>query len=196
MTPLENTIRRVSAITGIFLGLVLLSISIISYYVLIYATGNAWLIVFSPVIFSVIIPIGVVLLFCFNLRKRIGGYWVFKQAVTGIFIMFAVSYVIQAVGKDVVFAKFIEPDMVSKTEAAMMNATTVMLKKSGASQAAITQKKAEIQKQLDDQKNTTTGAIIQGYVITLILLFVLALIFAALLRRNPPEYQVDNVTIE
>ncbi|HWD87370.1 MAG TPA: DUF4199 domain-containing protein [Mucilaginibacter sp.] len=192
MSQLENTIRRAGAIRGLFLGVILLALSIISYYVLIYNTQNAWLILISPVIFSVVIPIIIVLIFCFNLRKRIGGYWTFRQAVTGIFIMFAVNYVIQVAGKDVVFAKFIEPDMIPKTEAAMMKGTEVMLKKTGASQAAIAQKKAEIQKKLDEQKDITTRAIIQGYVITLLLLFALALIFAALLKRNRPEYQSYN----
>src|SRR5579871_5515085 len=103
MSQLENTIRRVSAIKGLLLGAVLLAVSILSYYVLVYyATQNAWLIIFSTVIFSVVIPIIVVLIFCFDLRKSVGGYWTFKQAVTGIFIMLAVNYVIQVMGKDVV----------------------------------------------------------------------------------------------
>jgi len=192
MSQFENTIRRVAAVKGLLLGVILLALSIISYYVLVSATDSAWIILVSPMIFSVVLPIIVVLIFCFNLRKRIGGYWTFKQAVTGIFIMFAVNYAIQVIGKDVIFAKFVEPDMIPKTEAAMMKGTTVMLKKSGASQKAVDQKKAEIQKQLDDQKNITTGAIIQGYVITLILLFALALVFAALLKRNSPEYSAHT----
>lgn len=196
MSQLENTIRRASAIKGILLGFILLAIAILSYYLLVYESDNTWVIILSPVIFSVVIPIVVVLIFCFNLRKSIGGYWTFKQAVTGIFIMFIVSYVIQVVGKDLIFAKYVEPDMVVKTEATMMTATTTMLKKSGATQAAIDQKKAEIKKQLDDQKNITTGAIIQGYVITLILLFALSLIFAAVLRKNPPEYQTSVDTTQ
>jgi hypothetical protein len=186
MSQLKNTIRRVSAIKGIFLGIVLLVVNILSYYLLISTTGNAWVIVFSPVIFSVAIPIIAVLIFCFYLRKSIGGYWVYRQAVTGIFIMFVVCYAIQVVGKDVIFAKVVEPDMINKTQTAMLNATNVMLKKSGANQAAIDKKKAEIQKQMDDQKNITVGAIIQGYVITLLFLFLFALIFATLFRKNPP----------
>src|ERR1700744_2663418 len=120
MTQLENTIRRASSIRGTVLGLVLLAISILSFYALTSDTGNTWLIVFSPIIFSVFIPILIVLLFCFNLRKQIGGYWTFRQAVTGIFIMFVISYAIQVIGRDIVFARFVEPDMVSKTQAAMM----------------------------------------------------------------------------
>jgi hypothetical protein len=187
---LENQIRRKSLIKGLYLGAILLVLSILSYYLIISMPDKAWLIVFSPIIFSVFIPILIVLLLCFNLRKNIGGYWTLRQAVTGIFIMFVISYVVQVVGRDVVFARLIEPDMVNKTQIAMSKATTVMLQKSGASQATINEKQADIQKQLDDQKNITIGGIIQGYVITIIFLFVFAVIFGALLRRNPPEYLV------
>lgn len=190
MTQLENTIRKASSIRGLILGVVLLIISILSFYVLISDTGSAGLIVFSPIIFSVFIPIVIVLLFCFNLRKNIGGYWTLRQAVTGIFIMFVISYAIQVIGRDVVFARVVEPNMVAKTQTAMLKATTTMLKKSGANQAAIDQKKADIQQQLAEEKNITVGSIIQGYVITVIFLFVFAVIFGAILKRNPPEYQV------
>jgi hypothetical protein len=181
MTQLENTIRRASTIRGLILGVVLLAVSILSFYMLTADTGSAWLIVFSPIIFSVFIPIVIVLLFCFNLRKNIGGYWTFRQAVTGIFIMFVLSYVIQVIGRDVVFARVIEPDMVSKTQTAMLKATTTMLKKGGADQATIDQ-------------NITVGSIIQGYIITVIFLFVFAVIFGAILKKNPPEYEAQNNT--
>jgi hypothetical protein len=194
MTQLENTIRRASTIRGLILGVVLLAVSILSFYMLTADTGSAWLIVFSPIIFSVFIPIVIVLLFCFNLRKNIGGYWTFRQAVTGIFIMFVLSYVIQVIGRDVVFARVIEPDMVSKTQTAMLKATTTMLKKGGADQATIDQKRANIQKQLADEKNITVGSIIQGYIITVIFLFVFAVIFGAILKKNPPEYEAQNNT--
>ena len=189
MTQLENTIRRASSIRGLILGVALLAVSILSFYILTSDTGNAWLIVFSPIIFSVFIPIVIVLLFCFNLRKIIGGYWTFKQAVTGIFIMFILSYAVQVIGRDVVFARVVEPNMVAKTQTAMLKATTTMLKKSGANQATIDQKRADIQTQLSEEKNITVGSIIQGYVITVIFLFVFAVIFGAILKKNPPEYQ-------
>jgi hypothetical protein len=193
MSQLENTIRKAAAIRGIFLGLVLLAFSIASYYVLIYTTQTALQVIITQVvIFSFVIPLIVALIFSFNLRKGVGGYWTFRQAVTGIFIMFVVNYAIQIIGKDLVFAKYIEPDMVQKSEIVMMNTTTESLKKSGKSQSEITQKKAEIQKQLDKEKNTTPIGFIQGYIFTVILLFIPALIFAALLKKNPPEYQAGS----
>lgn len=190
MTQLENTIRRVSVIKGLFLGIILLTISIASYYVLVYTKESAVQIIITQVIFSFIVPLIAALAFSFNLRKKIGGYWTLRQAVTGIFIMFVVNYAIQIAGKDMIFAKFVEPDMVQKSEAIMMNSTAESLKESGKSPADIAQKKAEIQKELDADKNITIRGIIQGYVFTVILLFIAALIFAALLRRNPPGYQV------
>jgi|SRR5581483_7958621 len=188
MTQLENTIRKTAAIKGLILGLILLAMSIIFYYMLISGIMVGTTIIIASLFFSFIIPIGIALLFGFNLRKSIGGYWTFRQATTGMFIMFAICYVMQVVGKDVVFARLVEPDMVKKTQAAMMDASTVMWKKSGAKQADIDQKKADIQKEFNDQSNITVGGIIQSYVITLIFLFLFALIFAAMLKKNPPEY--------
>jgi Protein of unknown function (DUF4199) len=196
MTELENTIRKASLIRGIILGVVLLAVSIVSYYVLIDTRESAFQIIITQVIFSFVVSLIVALFLSFNLRKKIGGYWTLRQAVTGIFIMLVVNYAIQIIGKDLVFAKFVEPDMIQKSEVAMMKATTESLEKSGKSPAEIAQKKAEIQKKLDEDKNITIRGMIQGYVFTIILLFIPALIFAALLKRGPPEYQVYNETTE
>ncbi|HVS94030.1 MAG TPA: DUF4199 domain-containing protein [Mucilaginibacter sp.] len=185
---LNQKIKKRSIISGLVLGVVLLALSIASFYLIISATANVMMIIFSPILFSVLLPVVVVLLFCFDLRKRIGGYWTFRQAVSGIFIMFLVSYMIQVLGRDMLFARVIEPDMMSKTQAAMVRATTELAKRTGANQAAVAQKQAEIQKQFEDQKNITMGGILQGYIFTIMFLFIFALAFAALFRRNPPEY--------
>jgi len=196
MSQLENTIRRAALIRGVILGVILLVLSIASYYVLIYTSASALQLIVIQVVFSFVVPLIVALLFSFDLRKKIGGYWTLRQAVTGIFIMLVVNYAIQIVGKDLLFAKFVEPNMVQNTEAVMMKATTESLKQSGKSPADIAQKKAEIQKKLDEDKNITPGGMIQGYVFTIILLFIPALIFAALLKRDPPEYQVYDDAAE
>src|SRR5258708_7929647 len=138
------------------------------------------MVIFWPFIFSIILPIIVVVFFCLDIRKKVGSYWSFKQATTGIFIMFFMAYVVQSIGRDVIFAKLIEPNMVQKTQEAVMNATTAMLEKTGADQTQIDDKKASIQKQFDQQTNVTVGKVIQGVAITIILIFVLALIFGAI----------------
>ncbi|HZX59728.1 MAG TPA: hypothetical protein VFE54_13420, partial [Mucilaginibacter sp.] len=99
MSQFENTIRRAALIRGVILGVVLLAISIASYYVLINIKAGAVQMIISQVVFSFVIPLIAALIFSFNLRKNIGGYWTLRQAVTGIFIMVVVNYAIQIVGK-------------------------------------------------------------------------------------------------
>jgi hypothetical protein len=188
METLDQKIRKQSFQYGLILGAILLVLGIFSFYFIIGMTSSFWLVIFGPFIFSIILPIIVVVFFCLDIRKKVGGYWSFKQATTGIFIMFFMAYMVQFIGRDMIFAKLIEPNMVQKTQEAVMNATTAMLEKTGADQAQIDDKKASIQKQFDQQTNVTVGKVIQGIAITIILIFVLALIFGAIVKKDPPLF--------
>jgi hypothetical protein len=187
METLEQKIRKASLNSGLILGLIFLVLGICTFY-LITSLTSMWAILVVPICFSIIIPIVLVVLFCMDIRKKIGGFWTFKQAATGIFIMFFAAYIVQSVGRDLIFAKFIEPNMVEKTQQATINATTAMLEKSGAEQSQIDTKIATIQKQFDDQKNITVGKQIQSIGISIIFIFVCALIFGAIFKKDPPLY--------
>jgi len=186
MDNLQQTLRPNSTKNGLVLGLILLFVNIFSFYFITRMASSLVMILIVSVIFSFIIPIVLRIIFCFGLRKEIGGYWDFRQAVTGIFIMFFAAYITQTVGNDLVFAKFIEPHMAQKTEDAMMAATTAMLEKTGADQTLIDEKKASIEKQFDDQKNVTVRGVVQRIAISIIFIFVFAVIFAALFKKDPP----------
>lgn len=122
-----------------------------------------------------------------------GGYWNFKQATTGIFIMFIVAYAFNTIARDLIFAKFIEPDMIKKTEAAVINSTQAMMEKSGIDQAKIDSKIAEAQKQFDEQQHLSIGKILSGIGTTIILIFVVALIFGAMLKKDPPLFAAADI---
>ncbi|MDB4902331.1 MAG: hypothetical protein JWQ63_1612 [Mucilaginibacter sp.] len=188
MENLDQKTRKQSFQYGLILGAILLVLGIFSFYFIIGMTSSFWMVIFAPFIFSIIIPIILVIFFSLDIRKKIGGYWSFKQATTGIFIMFFMAYVVQFIGRDLIFAKLIEPQMVQKTQEAVMNATTAMLEKTGADQAQIDDKKASIQKQFDLQTNITVGKVIQSIAITIILIFVLALIFGAIVKKDTPLF--------
>jgi hypothetical protein len=154
-------------------------------------TSSMVMIILVPILLSFVIPITLVIALCFDLRKKIGGYWNLRQATTGIFIMFFTAYVIQYVGKDLIFAKLIEPHMVEKTEEAMIAATTTMMEKAGTEQTQIDEQEAKIRKEFDDQKTMTVGKVISGIAIAIVLMFVLALVFGAMFKKEPPLY-ADN----
>jgi len=189
---LNQLIKKKSLEKGLVLGVILLVAGIFSYYFITGMTDNMWLITFGPVLFSVLIPLIVAIFFSLALRKEIGGFWVFKQAVTGIFIMFFVANLLSFIGRDLIFAKVVEPNMVENMQTAMVNSVSAMLEKSGQEQEAIDKKVEEINQQFEKQKNPTIGSTIQSQLIAIIFLFVLALIFAAIFKREPLRNGLDN----
>src|ERR1700744_512768 len=94
---ISKELRTNAIIKGVILGVVLLASSIFSYYLITALTKTSWLIITGPYFFSILIPVILTALFCFDMRKSQGGYWGFKQSVTAIFIMFMVCYGILAV---------------------------------------------------------------------------------------------------
>lgn len=184
MNELENKIRINGVKFGLVLGVIVTVLSLISYYFVI-STQSPALFVAAPIFFSVFIPIFCVVFLCFTARKSIGGYWSFKQATTGIFVMFLVAYLIQFIAKDIVFDKVIEPTSSQKTALAAINAKQKIMQEKGMSSQAIDQETGKLKKDLQQISHTTIGGTIQGFVISILFVFLFALIFAALFKRDP-----------
>lgn len=185
---IEQRIKVLFLKYGFALGAILLSLSIFTYYLITKISTSPILFVAAPIFLSLFIPIIITVLFCFTGRKHIGGYWSFKQATTGIFIMFITAYVIQFIGKDIVFDKFVEPNNMVNTQTAAINAKTTILKQRNTDQKIINNNIAEMQKDFAVQKSATIGGTIQGFVISILFIFVFALIFGSLFKKDPPVY--------
>lgn len=198
MEDIKSLIKKEGLSSGLLLGLALLVLGIIAYYILISAQAAVWLIVVVPIVFTMLIPIGIAVYFTIDLRKKVGGYWNFRQATTGIFIMFLVAFAIQYVGRDLLFAKFIEPDMVVKMQDAVVKSTASMMEKAGADQTKIDEKIDDIQKQFDSQKDQTIGSTIQGLATSVIFVFIIALIFGGIFKKEKPlsPYEVAENAID
>jgi len=181
---IDSQIRKNGFIKGLLLGFIILMLSICSYYFIIDIAKEPWEDLLGPYIFSMIIPLLLIVFFALDIRKKLGGWWSFKQAVTGTFIMIFTSYVILTIGRDFIFAKAIEPNMIQKLETAMLNSSTSMYKKQGLSQAQINSQIAERKQGFEGQKDVSTGIIIQNFIINTMLLFVLAIILGALFKRE------------
>lgn len=182
----DKKIKKQGLINGVFLGLVISAISIIYFYFMVTVAKSALAISLSSMVFSYLLPLGVAVLFSLNLRAKIGGIWTMRQAATGIFIMFFVSYLMAFIIKDQVFAKVIEPNMVQKTETAMVNAlnklkdeTTKPEEKKEADAKILDMKKA-----INAERAVTIGQQIQSLGISIIFLFVLSIIFASFFKRE------------
>jgi hypothetical protein len=194
-SAIEVNNRKNALYNGLALGAALFVLGTIVYYILI-GTTSVWVITLVPTVISVIIPILLAVFMSLDLRRKMGGYWTFKQATTGIFIMFIVAYAFNTIARDLIFAKLIEPDMIKKTEAAVINSTQAMMEKSGVDQATIDRRTADAQKQFDEQQHLSAGKILSGIGVTIVLLFVVALLFGAMFKKDPPLFTVTDTESE
>jgi len=186
MNDIEQKIKTNGVKNGLILGLVITALSIASYY-LITTTTSPLMFVGAPVLFSVFIPIFTVIFLAFKARKDIGGYWTFKQATTGIFVMFLVAFAFNYLGKELIFDKLVEPNNAVKVQAAAVNAKIAILKERHASQELIDKNVAELKKDFS-QASPSIGNAITGIVISILFVFILALLFGALFKKDPPAY--------
>jgi hypothetical protein len=182
----QKEIRNKSIKNGLFLGLILLVVGIISLY-LIASTAALWVVIFAPVVVSFVIPIAVAVFFCLNLRKKVGGYWAFRQATSAIFFMFFTAYVISTLG-NFAFGKLVEPNIDQRVKKNLITATTSAMENQGLDQELIDDKVAQIEKQFSSKQQISTGGIIQGVVFSILIVFVFSLIFGAIFKKDPPVY--------
>lgn len=187
---LDKTIKKNALNSGLVLGIVSIALGIFSFYFITGMTTSFWMIIFGPMIFALIVPLVVSIFITLDLRKKIGGFWTFRQATTGVFIMFMVSYILSGVFTNLIFAKLIEPEMVQKTETAMVNATTAMMEKSGADQDKIDKQAEEVKKKIEDQNSTSIGKRITNIAVAIILTFVISLIYGAIFKKERPLFDV------
>jgi hypothetical protein len=170
------------------LGLILLACNIISFYLITTVVSSPVGVIAVPYVFSIILPIPFAIVFCYKLRARIGILWDFRIATSGIFIMFLAAYACIFVGRDLLFAHVIEPKMSTKIENVLLAATPVALKQSGANEKQIAEKQKQIKDQFAVQDNVTIWQQIESQVISIILIFAIALIFGALFKRPAVVY--------
>lgn len=188
----DSTVRKSAVTSGLILGVVSSVLSILSFYFTTTMTSSMWLIIFSPLIFSIIIPIVIAVFLIIDLRKKIGGFWSFKQATTGAFIMFIISSIVSFLLVSLLFAKVIEPNMINKSQDAMVNAVTAMMEKTNAPQESVDKAIADINKKFDEQRETGAAKVVMGLGIMVIISFILALIFGAIFKKEPPKYIVQD----
>ncbi len=84
--------------------------------------------------------------------------------------------------------------MIEKTQEAVKNATGQMLEKQGAEQEKIDEAQENIQKKFDEQKENSPTKVITGFGISLIFIFVVSLVFAAIFKKDPPLF--DTAALE
>lgn len=182
----QKKLKQAGAINGFLLGIIVLLAGILSIFLLANTSSFA-IVVATPVFITFILPVAATVILVLNLRKRGGGYWNLRQATTGIFIMFLVAYIISAAG-NYAFSKVLGEDLKVKTKENLIRLSSGFLEKQGVDQDKIDREIKKINEGFAETPSISAAKIIQGFLQAIILLFVIALIFAAIFKKEPPVY--------
>ncbi|GGG88823.1 hypothetical protein GCM10007415_23630 [Parapedobacter pyrenivorans] len=178
----KTKVKRI-AITNAFLWAV---INIIIFLLVYYAAPT---LMANPTFgfITIAIGIGLAIYFILDLRKKVGGYWSFREALGNIFLMFFVQVVVYTIFTTA-FAKWIEPEYANMMRDATLNATTKMAETFSSDQEVIDKMIEEAEKSIEKQVNPGFMDFVQGLAIAAIFYFIGALIFAAIFKRERPVF--------
>ncbi|MFC3196237.1 DUF4199 domain-containing protein [Parapedobacter deserti] len=181
-TELKANAKKVAINNALIWAVINIIIFLLVYYAAPTLLGN-----FAWGFIQMAIGIGLAIYFTLDLRKKIGGYWSFREALGNIFLMFFVQVVTVTIFTTV-FAKWIEPTYADTMREVTLNATTKMAETFSSDQEVIDKMIEEAEKSVEKQVNPGFMDMIQGLAIATIFYFVGALIFAAIFKRNPPLF--------
>lgn len=136
---------------------------------------------------TLLVGIGLAVYFCIDMRKKIGGFWSFKEALSSIFLMFFVQAVI-VFSFTIIFAKFIEPAYVIKMKEITQASATQMFEKLGMDQDKIDEAMTQMDKTSEAQFNPGIGDALKSLAFISIAYFIGALIFAAIFKKERPFF--------
>jgi len=189
----ESDIKKKGFIKGIFLGVIVAIMHIASFYYMTSTVDSHPLLVLpGSFVFTIVIPLIVIILFILNIRKSIGGYWSFRQAVTAIFIMLFTTYILLTIGRDILFVKLAEPHMVQKIGAVMIESRARKDQLDGMPPAQIAKDVVVTKSNFNIPANVNTYDVIASNLPeNIILTFILAILFTAIFKKDRPILQEE-----
>ena len=182
----EAQIKKSAILKGIVLGIISVVLSLISLYLSANATS-----IITATIVNLLVNYGLFLLagilFIVQLRKAIGGYWSFSVALKHIYIMLAVAAVLGFAGTTLF--NVVTPNLQMKAIENTQNLTIEMMEAANAPDEQIDESLALLDQQKEAISNLSFGQIIKGLAVSLVMYFVLALILAAIFKKEQPIFR-------
>jgi len=180
-----NDVKKKAIIYGVILGIISVVLSIVSLY---FSKSASSIIISSiiNVIVSYILFLGATVFFTIQLRKAIGGYWDFSTALKNIFIMLAITTVIGTVGINLFNLAY--PTLQFEAIENTQNLTIEMMEANNLPDEQIDTTLELLDQQKEALGSLSIGQIIKGLAVSLLLYFVLALIFAAIFKKEKPMF--------
>lgn len=178
-------LKRKAIIYGAILGLITFVTGIVSLILSKTITSFVSLLVIGTLLGFVVL-IALTCYFAVQLRKSVGGYWDFRTALKNIFIVLAIGLIVSTLALTVY--NLIDPSLQRDAIENSRNITIEVLESLGTPDDQIDAALADIDKQLESLGTFSLGDTIQALAISLILYFVLALILAAIFKKEKPVF--------
>lgn len=180
---LTSTNTNQSAINnGLIIGALSSVISILIYYVYPSLMGST-----TFGIVMMLISLGLYIFFTIDLRKKVGGFWSFREALKLIFLMSFIAGILAMV-VNFVFYKFIEPgayEMISGLVIANLEETYAKL---GMDQEMIDKTIDQVMVSMKSQFDPGPMDLLKNLGVAVLIQFVMSLIFAAIFKKEQPVF--------
>jgi len=183
MDDLNPAIRRAGIIKGLLFGVILLIINIAVIYITAYKITSPVTYFIVSIILPVFLQIALAIYFVNSLRKSVGGYWTLKQATTGIFFMFLLTYFVSSAGRWV-FSNYADAESVKRSNSTTLEMRRLALKSKNVPSQQIDITIKELKQKIAQSKNLNWPSLIQNLLFSIILLFTISVVFAALFKRE------------
>jgi len=178
---LEN-LNKAASTNGVIIGILSTVIGVVTYYVFPSLLGSM-----SFGIATLVVSLLIYIFFTLDLRKKIGGFWTFKEALKGIFLMSFIAGIIYSLA-NVVFYKFIEPGAFEKIAGFMESGMSQTFENMGMEQEKIDEAVAKQIEGIKAQYDPTFAQFFKNLGIAVIIQFVMSLIFAAIFKKETPVF--------
>ncbi|WP_256007409.1 MULTISPECIES: DUF4199 domain-containing protein [Pedobacter] len=181
-TATNVNIKQESIKNGLIMAAVSIVLFLFTNYVLPDMMGSTIMFI-GQMIVGLLIAIALIL----DMRKKIGGYWTFGQALTHIFVMFMISAVV-VYFFTIAFGKYIDTTYPERMKAIIYEKTEGMLKSMNMDQDDIDEAMRKQSADMEKQFDPSFSQMVVGLGIQLVMYFIGALIFAAIFKKSPPPH--------
>lgn len=182
MEPSLQNLNKAAVNNGLIIGILSVVIGIVTYYMFPSLLGSM-----SFGIGILIVSLVIYIFFTIDLRKKIGGYWSFREALKGIFLMAFVAGILYSV-VNYAFFTFVEPGGFEKISGHVESNMSKTFESMGMEQDQIDE---AVSKQVEGLKATyapTPMDFLKNLGIGVLVEFIMSLIFAAIFKKEHPVF--------
>jgi len=138
-------------------------------------------------IIQFIVGIGLAVYFTLEIRKQIGGFWSFTEALKTTFVLFIIPTILLYFFS-LIFGKWIEPSYPAKITEISLNVTTELYESITDDQEVIDQAILETEQALEKQFDPSFMDVVKSVMFSVLIYFVGSMIWAAIFKKERPIF--------